>query len=220
MTTQGEELTPAGGWLGPDSSRIPVPPKKARGVVFRMVGVLARAFRRPEVPHVFAVMNLNRRLFWGWLLFAAQMMPFGRLDARLRELVILRVGWRTRCRYEWGQHVELALNAGVADSEIVALTQDAPLFSAEKATVVIRACDELLDRALLTDATWTRLAEMFPSATVLELMTLVGHYRMLAGVLINAGTPLDEDMEHALEQFHARVHEARNEGEAAAGVSG
>lgn len=150
-------------------------------------------------------MNINRRLFWAWLVFAAQMMPFGRLSNRLRELVILRVGWQCRCRYEWGQHVEVALEAGVSDDEIVEVTRDSPQFADQLTTDVIRACDEILQVGLMRDDTWRAVDSALSASQMLELMVLVGHYRMLAAVLVNAGIPLEDGIEVVLRDFNARV---------------
>src|SRR5262245_36082423 len=54
----------------------------------------------------------------------------GALDARLREIAILRVGWRIGSVYEWSNHVGVARGAGLTDAEIVAVrTADAAVLS-------------------------------------------------------------------------------------------
>ena len=40
------------------------------------------------------------------------------LSPRHRELLILRIGWLCRAEYEWAQHVQIGLKAGVNDEEI------------------------------------------------------------------------------------------------------
>ena len=40
------------------------------------------------------------------------------LPPRVRELAVLRVAWRRRCRYEWAQHLLTARRKGVTDEEI------------------------------------------------------------------------------------------------------
>ncbi len=42
----------------------------------------------------------------------ATMLWHGCLDARLRELVIMRIGWLTACEYEWTQHWRVATRLG------------------------------------------------------------------------------------------------------------
>src|SRR3954454_4898477 len=46
------------------------------------------------------------------------------LDRRERELVILRVAWRSSWDYEFGQHTVIDKHVGVTEEEIVRLTQD------------------------------------------------------------------------------------------------
>ena len=43
----------------------------------------------------------------------ATMLWHGALDSRLRELVIMRIGWLTACDYEWTQHWRVASGLGV-----------------------------------------------------------------------------------------------------------
>lgn len=42
----------------------------------------------------------------------ATMLWHGALDPRLRELVIMRIGWLTACDYEWTQHWRVASGLG------------------------------------------------------------------------------------------------------------
>ena len=43
------------------------------------------------------------------------------LDARRREIAVLRVAHATSASYEWAQHEQLARNVGVSDEEIRAI---------------------------------------------------------------------------------------------------
>ena len=46
------------------------------------------------------------------------------LDARLRELAILQVGYLARAEYEWSHHIKLGYTFGVTDADIEALIAD------------------------------------------------------------------------------------------------
>lgn len=199
-----DPLQPPGGWAGPEQPRLPPRTPQESGWLFRLVGSLARAFGRRQLPAVFPLLHHHPGLFWGWLHFAARMMPWGRLPAAERELLILRTAWRCRSRYEWGQHVEIALRCGVSDAEIVAMARGEPA-PRPGMDLLLRACDELLDAGWLADDTWQALHQRLRPRELIELMMLVGHYRMLAGVLISCGLPLDADMERGLAAFHTRV---------------
>lgn len=198
------EFAPPGGWLPATASRLPLPTPRETGLLFRGVSVVARAFGRKKVPDVFVLFARNRRLFWAWLAFAAQMMPFGRLPATDREKLILRTAWLTRCRYEWGQHVEIALRVGVTDAEILAIGRG-PEACTPADRLLLQACDELHAGVTLGESTLKALQARFAARELTELVILVGHYRMLAGLLNSAGLPLDADMEAVLRAFGNRV---------------
>ncbi|MEV0358110.1 carboxymuconolactone decarboxylase family protein [Nocardia sp. NPDC050697] len=82
------------------------------------------------------------------------------LEAGSRELLILRVAWRTRSRYEWDQHVRIAGRLGVSDEQIAAVGRGprAEIWSPLE-RLLISATDQLLEDQRIDDATWTGLAE-------------------------------------------------------------
>ena len=49
----------------------------------------------------------------------ATMLWHGVLDPRLRELVIMRIGWLTASDYEWTQHWRVALGLGVSADDLL-----------------------------------------------------------------------------------------------------
>ena len=153
------------------------------------------------VPDVFLLLLRHPHLFWAWLRFASKLMPFGTLDRRDAELVILRVAWNCRCRYEWGQHVSIGLRAGLKAGEIGAVPQgpDSPMWSPRQRAVLL-ATDELHAQRQVSASTWDFLVEHVGSGRSLELTMLVGHYEMLAGVLNSACLPLETDTEARLAQ--------------------
>ncbi len=203
--SQAPDLAPPGGWAGPAAPRLRAPPPAQRGLVFRAVSRLSRFFGRPDVPDVFSVLHLNARLFWAWLYFASRLMPWGRLPAKERELIILRTAWNCRSRYEWGQHVEIALRVGLADDEILRVTRGAGAFAGRPQQALIAACDELCRDRQIGDATWQALSAGYDSKRLIEIVILVGHYVMVAGFLNSAGLALEPPTEAQLQAFLRRV---------------
>ncbi len=147
---------------------------------------LAGRVARTEPPAIFLTLGRNRRLFWGWLHFAGRLMPGGRLPRRETELVILRVAARAGSEYEWTQHAGMGARAGLTDVEITALRtldgEPGDLWS-HRDGLLIRVTDELFALDDLTDETWTLVSTEFDERTSIELLMLVGHYRMLATTL-------------------------------------
>ncbi|HEY2063730.1 MAG TPA: carboxymuconolactone decarboxylase family protein [Amycolatopsis sp.] len=110
----------------------------------------------------------------------------GKLDARPRELAILRVALRCEAPFEWANHVPAALGAGATPAEIDALSDaTAPWPPLEDA--VLRAVDEVCQNVFVSDQTWADLAATRDDAEILELLFLIGYYRMMAGVLNSVG---------------------------------
>lgn len=199
------EHEPEGGWAGPSAPRIRTPPTSNAGVAFRGMSIAARAFGRADVPDVFSVLHLHPRLFWGWLHFASRLMPFGRLDARERELMILRTAWNCRSEYEWGQHVDVGLGVGLDDEAIVRIRRGAGAAIGTRERTLLRACDELHRDRTLSEPTFVAIHDEGGDAAIIEITMLIGHYAMLAGFLTTAGITLEPKVRAALDAFEARV---------------
>lgn len=152
------------------------------------VGAINWAFARASglvagtaPPNLFLTLGRHRRLFRGWLRFAAHLMPGGRISRRETELVILRVGHRNDCEYELAQHRRLARRAGLSDAEIARAADgpDAPGWSARE-RMLLQVVDELHDARDLGDDTWALLRGHLDEVEAIELVLLVAHYEMLA----------------------------------------
>ena len=107
------------------------------------------------------------------------------LEPRLRELVILRVAQRCDGRYAWVQHASVAAIVGVSDAQIAVLERgETPnaLFADRERTAFAFA-DEVLDTCCATDDTFAAVREIFSPSEVLELLLLIGYFRMICGVM-------------------------------------
>lgn len=198
-------LQPVDGWLDGNFHRVTTPTKAEWGWLLRIFSSAARFFKRPELPNIFPVFNLNPRIFWAWLFFASRLMPFGRLPGKLREKVILRVAWNTRCRYEWVQHLDMALAIKVSDEDIIKVSRGADAFDNELDKLVMIACDQIHKNKMLDEHTWQALTKHFKNNQMIELIILVGHYEMVAGFLLNMGVQTEPHIEKKLVQFHERI---------------
>lgn len=150
-----------------------------------------------ETPlNIFRTLVRHPKLYRRSMALGAEFMFGGRIDPRDREIVILRVAYRTRSVYEYGQHVVIGATAGLAPEEIADLAMERPsveTFSDAELALVAMA-DDLCDDDCVTDATWAALGVDRSDEEVMELLFLAGYYRMLAGFLNSAGVPLDPDI--------------------------
>lgn len=107
------------------------------------------------------------------------------LDPKLRELVILRVSQRCKGRYAWVQHAAIAKTVDVSDAQIAALERSEiplDLFNVRE-RVTFAFADEVVDRAFATEDTFAAMRRMFSPCELLELLLLVGYFRMICGVM-------------------------------------
>jgi alkylhydroperoxidase family enzyme len=123
------------------------------------------------------------------------MLVDGALDPRLRELVIMRIGWLTASNYEWTQHWRIALGLGISADDLVAVrdwyTHDA-FDSRDRA--VLAATDEMVHDGAISAKTWAACErELGPEPAVLiELVSAIGAWRMIASLLISLEVPLED----------------------------
>lgn len=166
--------------LNPPNPRYPFPerdPNRPKGL--NILGTLAQ---HPELTTAYHTFN-------GHILFATT------LTLRQRELLVLRVAALRDAEYEWAQHVVLAGDVGIADEEVerVAAGPDADGWEPFEAAL-LRAADELVADARITDDTWAVLAEELDHRQLMDVIFTVGAYDALAMFMRSTGMELDDDL--------------------------
>jgi 4-carboxymuconolactone decarboxylase len=140
----------------------------------------------PPMPGILGLLGHHPALAANWLAWSAGLLEEPVLDPRDRELLILRVGWRAQCRYEWAQHVRLAQDAGLTPKEVAAAASEgddeAGAWS-ERDRHLLAAADQMVADHRIDDATWRALTAHFDEPQLLELLFVVGSYLCLALVL-------------------------------------
>jgi alkylhydroperoxidase family enzyme len=164
---------------------------------FTQFGVAA-AVNNPNLANAMSKLNVVRALLQNPAVTAAQshlagtLMASKTLNPRMRELVILRTGWRTKSEYEFCQHVGIARRLRMSDEEILGVRDptNCKAFS-EVDRAVVAMADELNDSAEVSEKTWSVLERFFSPAELVELLLVSGFWRMMAGFLKTARIPLD-----------------------------
>lgn len=121
----------------------------------------------------------------------------GALEPRLRELIIMRLGWLTGSSYEWGQHWAFCERAGLPAEDIAAVRAwegHDGFDDADRA--VLAATDEAMSLGYLQPATRERcLAAVGGDPDLLlEIVAAIANWRMVAFVLRSLDVPLDDDL--------------------------
>jgi 4-carboxymuconolactone decarboxylase len=148
-----------------------------------------------RVPNVLSTLMHHPALAGPFLTFNSHLLDKPVLGHRLRELMVLRVAWRTRSNYEWLQHVRLAQRFSLTDADIEAIAQGtrAPTWTPLEADLVA-ATDQLIDRYRIDDETWARLAEQLDESQLVEAVFVVGTYTCLAMAFKSFGLELDPEL--------------------------
>lgn len=115
------------------------------------------------------------------------------IELRLRELAALMAARDWTQQYEWHAHVPHALKAGLRQEIIEAIAEGRrPAGMAADEEIVHDFVTELLVNRGVSDATYARALKQFGEAGVVELISVVGYYAMLAMVMNVARTAIPD----------------------------
>jgi AhpD family alkylhydroperoxidase len=146
--------------------------------------------------NIFRLMAHAETAFRPALRLGGAILGQGELDAKLRELAILRVAERTQARYEWVQHAQIALAVGATDEQVAALERGditAGCFDATE-QLVLQFATEVIDDVGASEATFTTAAEQFSHRELMELVVSIGYYMLIARVMRTFDIDLDEPL--------------------------
>jgi alkylhydroperoxidase family enzyme len=146
---------------------------------------------------IFQVLLNHPRLACALNDLLATMLWRGSLDARLRELLIMRIGWLTGSEYEWTQHWRVAQGLGVSANDLLGVRdwQTCQAFGpAERA--VLAATDDVVREGAVSAESWAACERELGAdhAVLVELVTAIGAWRMVASILSSLQVPLEDDL--------------------------
>jgi alkylhydroperoxidase family enzyme len=157
--------------------------------------VMAPFAGRGPVFNIFKTLAHHPDLLRRWLVFANHVLGKPTLAVRERELLILRIGYLCQAGYEWGQHVQIARQAGMTDAEIRSTQSgpDTPGLS-DLDRLLLQATDELHADAHVADATWAGLSKLLTTQQLMDVVFTVGQYNLVSMALNSFGVQLDEGL--------------------------
>ncbi|PXX02277.1 carboxymuconolactone decarboxylase family protein [Mycolicibacterium moriokaense] len=140
--------------------------------------LLATLVRHPELTRAFLRFNNH-------LLFSSTLPP------RLRELAVLRVAHVHHSEYEWRHHVRMGKEVGLTDEVIDGLRRGEA--SDELDQAILHAVDELQEKSVISDATWTALSQDLDERQRMDLVFTIGCYGALAMAINTFGVEPDQE---------------------------
>ncbi|HTP92788.1 MAG TPA: carboxymuconolactone decarboxylase family protein [Xanthobacteraceae bacterium] len=139
-----------------------------------------RAGRRGTLINVYRLLLHTPGLAECWLNLISAARYKTALDGRLREIVIVRVGYLNRTRYVVNQHVpELTRPEGMTQEECDALADwRGSRFFSERERAALAYADAMTRDIDVPDAVFDALRPHFNERQIVELTVLVGTYNM------------------------------------------
>lgn len=163
----------------------------------------------PEVREVFdkmeargaRVLNLYKMVanspatFSSFVRLGNSLLQKAKLDARLRELAILRIAKLCGSEYEWAQHMPFARDVGVTEQQMkdVQDWQHSAAYD-DRDKVVLQYVDEVTKNVQAKDTTFNNLKKYLDNTSIVELTLSIGFWGMVARVLV----PLQVEVERNL----------------------
>ena len=145
-----------------------------------------------SVVNIFRVLMNHPKLARSWSRFAGYILGQQTLPAREREILILRIGWLNQAQYEWEQHVRIGKTAGLTDDEIDRITKGPAAGWDRNDAALIQAADDLFENSIVSDATWSTLAQRYNTEQMMDAVFTIGQYNLVSWALNSFGVPLDD----------------------------
>jgi 4-carboxymuconolactone decarboxylase len=115
----------------------------------------------------------------------------GELDQRLFEIMVLVIARHWSAQYEWFAHERHALTCGIAPAAIEAMRhRRKPAFERDDERLVYELVTEMNETRTLSQATYDRAVKMLGLDLVIELITALGFYTMVAIMLNGFDAPV------------------------------
>ena len=106
------------------------------------------------------------------------------LEQRLRQLAIIVVARLRTAQVEWNAHVPRALEAGISPAVVEAISKNQPPpFQKDDERVVFQVTRELVNNNQVTDETFSMATRLLGVEALIDLITLIGYYNLIAWVL-------------------------------------
>ncbi|MET0370649.1 MAG: carboxymuconolactone decarboxylase family protein [Sphingobium sp.] len=117
-----------------------------------------------------------------------------RFPARLREFIIMRIGWVTGCDYEWVQHWRLAQAIGISTENLVAVREWRESDVLDDTDQAVLACvDEVLCEGFVSPDSWARCQQAIGGpAEMIEMMAVISFWQGISQLLRSTRAPLND----------------------------
>jgi 4-carboxymuconolactone decarboxylase len=148
--------------------------------------------------NVYRALANAENVFTGWMVAGRAALTSPVVSPRLRELVVLRTACLMDCRYELGQHTDIARTVGVSEREVKALISESDWEQADfvdftdTERAVVALASELLTTRGVSAALFDQVHQALGSEATIEVLMVISRYAGLALMLNALDVDLDE----------------------------
>ena len=147
-----------------------------------------------------AIMTKYKKLRLKWLIMASQITYGSSLPPRDKEILILRVAWLTKAKYEWDHHLIVGKQAGLTEEEINNIKKGTEAEGWKPFDIaLINSVNELCGDAFISNPTWEVLSERYTTYQLMDLVFTIGGYNMLAMFLNSFGAQTEDCVKKIIE---------------------
>jgi len=146
-----------------------------------------------RILNLYKVLAHNPKVLLNWLRLGNSVIGRMELPPKLREIATLRVARLTGSEYEWAQHTQVALEVGVSQKQLDAISdwKSSSEFNNEE-RAVLQYTDEVTQKVKVTDQTFNALKNFFSEQTIVELTITTSYFAMVARLLVPLQVEVDE----------------------------
>jgi 4-carboxymuconolactone decarboxylase len=137
-----------------------------------------------EIMNIFRMMAHSDISVREFIRLGSRLLTKPHLDHRLRELAILRIAQLNGARYEWAQHVPIAMGTGVTREQVKELHKwhESALFT-EKEKTILKYTEEVIRDSEPGDTTFQAASAFLDYPSLVELTISIGYWSMVAKFL-------------------------------------
>ena len=123
-----------------------------------------------------------------WMPFFSHCLHKCEISLREREIVMLRIGRLCGAGYEWSQHKPIAMERGLSEADVAAVADG----TLKDGGLLIEAVNQLHRTSMIDDDLWRRLSAAYSVQQILDVIFVMGQYRMVSCVLNTLAVQLDD----------------------------
>jgi len=137
-----------------------------------------------EVMNIFRMAAHSDVSIREFIRLGTRLLMKARLDPRFRELAILRIAQMIGARYEWAQHVPIAVGTGVTREQIKELDKwrESSLFD-ERDQIALKYTEEVVRDSRPQDDTFEAASKFLDHTSLVELTLSIGYWSMVGKFL-------------------------------------